>query len=191
MCQLGQWQACGCQSTTVWYPCQSKFWLCQILPDKSYSRRILFLSSAAHVGCSEGGEWVYEGWQISYQFEELLQFSCCPGCQHLVDCTDLFGVRMSSIGIINTSKNTTEVCLTAHLPLLKTDPHSWVTLMNLWTIVMFPLILSMNNYIVCNANHSNTVGEDLVHHPLEECLVHRLGSRGGRQIWAFPNVCWR
>ena len=58
--------------------------------------------------------------------------SCCFRCWHLVDCTELFWVRMSSIGIIDTSKNTMEVCLTAYLYLLKTSPCSQVTLMNLW-----------------------------------------------------------
>ena len=36
--------------------------------------------------------------------------------------------------------------------------------------VMFLVILSMNNYIICDAYHSITVGEDLVHHPLEDVL---------------------
>ena len=62
------------------------------------------------------------------------------------------------------------VCLTAHLFLLKTSPCSWVTYEFVEMFVMFLVIFFMNNYIVCNANHSITVGENLVHHPLEDVL---------------------
>ena len=78
---------------------------------------------------------------------------------------------MGSSGIIDTSKNTTEVCLTAHLSLFEDksmfmgDSHEFVM------FVMFLFILSMKNYIICNAYHSTTVGEDLVHHPLEDVFA--------------------
>ena len=65
---------------------------------------------------------------------------------------------------------TMEVCLTAHLSLLKIDPCSWVTHEFVEMFVVFLVILSMNNYIICNAYHSIAVGEDLVHHPLEDVL---------------------
>ena len=38
------------------------------------------------------------------------------------------------------------------------------------TFAMFLVILSMNNYIIYNANHSITVVEDVVHHLLEDVL---------------------
>ena len=62
-----------------------------------------------------------------------------------------------------------EVCLTAILvednPMLMGDSHEFVEM-----FVIFLVILSMNNYIICNTYHSITVGEDLVHHPLKDIL---------------------
>ena len=70
-----------------------------------------------------------------------------------------------------------EVCLTVHLSLLKTSPCSLVTHMNFVEIfVMFLVILSMNNYIICDAYHSITANEDPVHHPLEDVLCTGLAQ---------------
>ena len=49
--------------------------------------------------------------------------------------------------------------------MFSSDSHEFVE-----TFVMFLVILSMSNYIICDANHSITAGEDLVHHPLEDVL---------------------
>ena len=78
---------------------------------------------------------------------------------------------MSSISIIDTAEKHYGDLFHSTLvpvedkPMFMGDSHEFVE-----TFVMFLVILSMNNYIVCDANDSITAGEDLVHHRLEDVL---------------------
>ena len=82
-----------------------------------------------------------------------------------------YRVRMNSIGIIDTSGKHYRGLFDSTLILVEDeamyvgDSHEFVEM-----FVMFLVILSMYNYIICDAYHSITVSEDLVHHPLEDVL---------------------
>ena len=76
---------------------------------------------------------------------------------------------MSSICIIDTSEKhygglfDSTVILVEDKPMFIGDSHEFVE-----TFVMFLVILSVNNYIICNASYSIALGEDLANHPLED-----------------------
>ena len=78
---------------------------------------------------------------------------------------------MSSSGIIDTSKKNDRGLFDSTLTpvedksMFMSNSHEFVDM-----FVMFLVILSMNNYIICNANHSIAVGKDLVNHSLEDVL---------------------
>ena len=87
-----------------------------------------------------------------------------------MDCADLFRVRVGSSGIIDTPKYYrglfySTLILVEDKHIFTGDCHEFVEM-----FVMFLVILAMNNYIIHNAYHFIAVGEDLIHHPLEDVL---------------------
>ena len=87
-----------------------------------------------------------------------------------MDCADLFRVRVSFSGVRDASEK--------HYRGLFDGTLIFVEDKSMFTFIMFLVILSMNSYITCNANCFITVGDDQVHHPLEDVLAQaRLQGR--------------
>ena len=78
-----------------------------------------------------------------------------------MNCADLCRVRMGCSGIIDTFKKYYGGLFDSTLipvedkSMFTGDSHEFVE-----TFVLFLVILSMNNYIICDAHHSIAVGED-------------------------------
>ena len=100
-----------------------------------------------------------------------------------MDCADIFRVRISSRGIIDTSEKHCRGLFDSTLisvedkSMFMGDSHEFVEM-----FVMFLVILSMNNYIICDANHSIAADKDLIPSCWKMCCGQARPARGGRQI---------
>ena len=154
---------------------------CKMLPDRSCFQMtsVPFFRSPCR-WCSEGGEWGYKGWEVKLPIRGTsVAWVAVSSAGILWIDTDLFWVRMRSIGIIDTSEKhywglfDSTIILVEDKPIFTGNSHKFVE--NICHVLCYPFHEQLH-HLWSQSLHYTGWGSGPS--SIVRCPVHRLGPRG-------------
>ena len=120
-------------------------------------------------GCCKGGERGHEGRQVCDHSKELLQLRWCLWGQHVVNGSDLGGVWVCTILVVDAAKTFDQwLFYGTFLTIEDKSMFSGNLHRCVQALIVLCIIASMDDDIICNPSFTFSSFQDLVHHMLKD-----------------------